>query len=264
MAQNINFSYFILVLMFSGGVYSFYIFMKWLKHYLLIKDIPTSKIRSAAMGIVELKGTAVPKQLIFSPFSRKACVYYKYRVEEYRKRHSKDGVKYSWDQIASGEKRISFHLEDDTGRALVMPDKAEIMIPVKSKMYQSHAMALGTDRKFFKRLEENFSSKDLDLASLGIKSRNPGMNMVGDRRFFEYYIEPSEALYVLGSAFSSIKDGVDLVISGGKDEKTFLISNKSEKSLLKLTKFKIFFSLFLSASLIAASVALFLKLQNII
>ena len=74
-----------------------------------------------------------------------------------------------------------------------MPDKAEIMIPVKSKMYQSHAMALGTDRKFFKRLEENFSSKDLDLASLGIKSRNPGMNMVGDRRFFEYYIEPSEA-----------------------------------------------------------------------
>lgn len=264
MVKNIDLHYFIFAFMLAGGVYSFYIFVKKLKHYLLIKDIPTSKIRSAAMGIVELKGKTVPKHLIFSPFSRKSCVYYRYRVEEYRKRHSKDGIRYSWEQIASGEKRISFYLEDETGKALIMPDEAEIMAPVKAKRYQSHAMAIGMDRKFFKHFEENFASKDVDLKSLGITDRHSGMNMVGDRRFFEHYIEPEEKLYILGSAFSSKKDGISIVVSSGKNEKTFIISNKSEKSLLKFTKFRIIFSLIASILLVGFSVAGFLRLKNII
>ncbi len=264
MTKNISFQYFIFAAMLLGGGFSFYIFAKRLKHYLLIKDVPTSKVRSAAMGLVELKGKVSPKQLLFSPFSRKACIYYKYRVEEYRKRNSKNGARYSWDQIASGEKRVSFHLDDDTGRTLVMPDKAEFILPIRSKLFQGHSMARNMDRKVFKLLEDNFSSTEVDMNYWGVTTKRSGINMVGDRRFFEYYVEPGESLYILGSASSTIKDDVNIVVNSGENEETFLISNKSEKSLLKAMKFKIFFALLASIALFAASVTGFLKLKNII
>ena len=53
----------------------------------LIENIPTSKIRSIAMGLVEISGRVVKSKNnnLKSPFSQNDCVYYKCTIEEYRR-----------------------------------------------------------------------------------------------------------------------------------------------------------------------------------
>jgi hypothetical protein len=48
----------------------------------LIADTPTSKVRSLAMGRVELQGTVEPIGETFTaPFSNDECVLYRYSIE---------------------------------------------------------------------------------------------------------------------------------------------------------------------------------------
>ncbi|MFH1770987.1 MAG: hypothetical protein ABH828_05545 [archaeon] len=95
-----------------------------MKQKQMIENIPTSKIRSIAMGLVEIKGIAEPfrKKLLKSPFSEKDCVYYRYTVEEYRS----SGKNSRWVTIASGQSNDFFNLTDDTGTVLVDPKGAEV------------------------------------------------------------------------------------------------------------------------------------------
>jgi hypothetical protein len=49
----------------------------------LIESIPTSTIRSLALGLVEISGQAQPAEsLLSAPFSGLPCVFYSYAVEE--------------------------------------------------------------------------------------------------------------------------------------------------------------------------------------
>ena len=69
----------------GGGVFLFIKGFQWNKTLRLIKDTPTSKVRSLAMGFAEIFGTVVkPKQALKTPFSNKACVYYTYQIQELR------------------------------------------------------------------------------------------------------------------------------------------------------------------------------------
>ena len=61
----------------GGGAVFFYGFNR-MKRFQLMNDTPTSKIRSMAMGLVEIKGKASAKKYLNAPFSRDECVYYKY------------------------------------------------------------------------------------------------------------------------------------------------------------------------------------------
>ena len=45
----------------------------------LIEDTPTSRVRSMALGRVELAGSAVGKADLEAPFTGTPCVYYRYR-----------------------------------------------------------------------------------------------------------------------------------------------------------------------------------------
>jgi hypothetical protein len=46
-----------------------------------IENVPTSRIRSAAIGLCEIKGVAQPLRPLVTPFSLMPCVYYEYRME---------------------------------------------------------------------------------------------------------------------------------------------------------------------------------------
>lgn len=108
---------FILAVMgFFAGVSSFYKGFLLLKKKRLIENTPTSKIRSIAMGLVEVYGKVVPynENLLMSQFSKKKCVYYRYIVEELRGGKSKN-----WETIQKSEEAVPFYLQDDTGSVLV-------------------------------------------------------------------------------------------------------------------------------------------------
>ena len=69
-----------------------------------IADVATSRIGSAAQGYVEIVGRAstTPSELIVSPLSGIACIWYRYRV------YSKDGNRGEWREIDSGTSATTF------------------------------------------------------------------------------------------------------------------------------------------------------------
>jgi len=81
-----------------------------------IENTPTSKIRSVAMGMVEVKGEAVRKYALLSPMSHTPCVFY--RLTKYQRR----GRDYQWRITSvSSSNNVPFYIEDETGRVEVNP-----------------------------------------------------------------------------------------------------------------------------------------------
>ena len=97
-----------------------------------IADIATSRIGSAAQGYVELYGRASvnPENLIKSPLSGIACIWFRYRV------YSKDNRDREWREISSGVSDTTFEITDRTGKCQVDPDFAEVVSPERRVTYQ--------------------------------------------------------------------------------------------------------------------------------
>jgi hypothetical protein len=87
----------------------------------LIENTPTSKIRSVAMGMVEIKGTARRQYALISPMANLACVYY--RLTRYNRDKNNNLVVSS----ISSSGQVPFWVEDETGRISVMPEGASVI-----------------------------------------------------------------------------------------------------------------------------------------
>ena len=190
----------------------------------LIENIPTSKIRSIAMGLAEIFGQVIPikERILKSPFTDKECVYYQFTIEEYRS----SGKNSQWVTIKKGEQRDLFYLKDDTGKVMIDPTGATIEAR-KNFEYQS---GLGKDppEQVIRFLTVN------NLAHEGFFGLNKTM------RYHETIIIPDDTLYIMGTAgenpFNKEVTGnhVDsIIIQKGKYEKHYYISDKSEKQILK-------------------------------
>ncbi len=91
----------------------------------LIENIPTSTIRAAAMGLVEVKGIARPFHgTAQTPFSKEDSVFYHYKIEEYRS----SGKSGSWVTLKEFSTPDWFSLEDATGKILINPVSAELYL----------------------------------------------------------------------------------------------------------------------------------------
>lgn len=98
----------------------------------MINDVPTSRIRSAPQGYVELsgRGLLMDGPAIVSPISGRTCVWYRYRVEG-----ADPSRRGAWEIIDSGESTEVFWLEDGTGRVAVDPEGAEVTAGTKAIWY---------------------------------------------------------------------------------------------------------------------------------
>lgn len=89
-------------------------------HYLRLKrqleNLPTSKIRSVALGLVEVHGRARRKYAVVSPMTQQPCVFY--RLRKLRRNHENQ----SWEEYSTSDcGPVPFAIEDDTGRLTVDP-----------------------------------------------------------------------------------------------------------------------------------------------
>mgnify|MGYP001213528503 FL=1 len=150
-------------LMFCGGF-----------HYLHLKrqveNTPTSKVRSVAMGMVEVKGKAIRQYALISPKTNIACAWY--RLTNYRREGNKNWVISS---VKSSE-TVPFLLEDETGRIVVDPAGATVRAGNK---------------------KEGFSSRNSISLAADYSDRN------GSEKWVEEIIYEGTNLYVLG--FASVK-----------------------------------------------------------
>jgi len=202
----------------------------------LIRNTPTSKIRSMAMGLVEVKGTTkVADEPLESPFSGEACVFYKYEVEEYKQR----GKRRHWVTIDEGRNGASFYVDDGTGQVLVDPRGADLEVPADGTIHVD-----GGETPPFKVAEfiadnDNVDSEDSSV-DLGIAEVDTGNN----RRYTEYFVTPGEDVYVFGKAMErpsfegSARNEDNIVINQDNHTPMFMISDSSEKELVSSLQWK--------------------------
>lgn len=95
-----------------------------LKRARFIEDTPTSRIRSAAQGYVELHGSgrSMEGQPIIGPLTERPCTWWSYQIERYER----SGKNSHWRTIRKGVSDGFFEIVDDTGHCLIDPDGAEV------------------------------------------------------------------------------------------------------------------------------------------
>jgi hypothetical protein len=204
------------------GIFTFYKGLMKFKKKKLIEDIPTSAVRSIAMGLVEIFGQVVPSKgsIIVSPLTNKDCVYYTYEIEEY----IRSGKRSRWVTVKKGSEGVHFFLKDKTGLVLVEPNGAEIEIK-NDFFFESR---IGRDPP---QIVKDFMKKS-KMSFEGLFGTNKTM------RFTECVICPGDNVYILGDAAdnpyvqeATAKSNVDdIMICKGDD--AFYISDESEKELL--------------------------------
>ncbi len=185
----------------------------------LIESLPTSTIRSLALGLVEISGQAQPEaSLLFSPFSGVPCVFFAYAVEE----HVGSGKHARWETVAKGTSEQPFFVRDTTGRVLVVPLGAELILPDER-----------THRNNW--LGELPPTTIAGLNRLGVSTDR----WIGSKtlRCREAFIQQDEPVYVLGTAHEQqgagarVENHARLYIGNSQDHE-FIISDRSEKDLV--------------------------------
>ena len=212
----------------------------------LIESIPTSTIRSLALGLVEISGRAQPEyQVLSSPFSGFPCVFYTYAVEE----RIGSGKHTRWETIAKGTSDHPFFIKDATGRVLVVPLDAELILQDERIVRNDWLGALPP-------------TTIAGLNRLGISTeRWLGSNTLRCR---ESFIPPEMQVYVLGTAHEHrgatehVENAARLYIGSHRDH-AFIISDRSEKDLLSHLRWQMWAYAAGGLALTASCVTIFVK-----
>jgi len=154
----------------------FLIWKKSFQHARVMEDMPTSKVRSAAQGFVELAGTqqAIDDTPLSAPLSGSACTWWSYRIEKKkRKSNAKGGTRHEWVTIEKDTSVGFFTLRDDTGEVLVNPRGADVLPSEKKVWYGDAKRPIGV---------------------------TPGWGVGASRRYryTERLMRPGEPIYALG------------------------------------------------------------------
>ena len=134
----------------AAVVYSFWYACKsWAKNRAIV-DTPTSRIRSAAQGYVELSGRGMLPADAHNrgPLTGLPCTWWRYKIEDRGNRGASRinsswrwgdpfSSFWSWSSVDSGTSTASFLLDDGTGRCLVDPRGAEVFPGVTTVWYGS-------------------------------------------------------------------------------------------------------------------------------
>ena len=104
----------------------------------LIEDMPTSLLRSAAQGYIEVEGSAhlMEGPPILCPLTSTRCVWWRYKVEQKQTTTDSRGrSKTTWVTVDSGRSDDSFLLDDGTGRCVVDPVGASVIPTLTRRWY---------------------------------------------------------------------------------------------------------------------------------
>lgn len=164
----------------AGGGYLFYRGFRMLQRKRLILNTPTSKIRSASIGLVEISGLAVGPYTITAPLTNVPCYYYQtiaWQMEQ-------SGKSKKWKKVAEESLHVSFFLDDNTARVLVDPQGAEMDIHCD----------------FHEEFNGSFFSSQPDLpANVSSFLARHGVSVDDKIKVDEFCIKPKNALFILGT-----------------------------------------------------------------
>ena len=222
------------------GPWLFYVGFKAWRVRRLINATPASRIRSMAMGLVELNGSVSERSRVSAPFSGRPCAYWEIEIAT---RSSRGEGSNSWSTVHRNRSGQPFYLRDDTGTALVYPQGAECHMPFG---IEEHTHGLGVPEPYSGYMDQQ-----------GLVMR--GVWALGPMRFRERVLEDDALVFVLGRAFPraeshpiswdeepveatgtdgmaatrlrTLDAGVQGVVRRGTQDPVFVISQTSEKTM---------------------------------
>ena len=189
----------------AAGFYFAFVFFRRAR---VIEDTPTSRIRSAAQGYVELigYGATIEGPEIVAPLSKIPCTWYRYKVERLGEKHDR--------VVDSGVSEELFMLVGKTGSCVIDPDGAIVTPTVKKSWYSS--------------------SYHNDDSMLGGISRR--------YRFTEERMHPGDSLYAIGffrsvggahETFNTAQEVRELLANWKKDpEKMLSLFDKNKDGVI--------------------------------
>jgi len=210
----------------------------------LIENTPTARIRSMAMGLVEVNGMVTGRSAMTAPFSGRSCAFWQVDVAV---RSGKRG----WRVVHRNQSGNPFFLKDDTGTALVYPQGAECRVQFQ---VSEECLGLGLPPCYDEYLKQHAPA-------------HSALWRIGGLRFRERVLEDGQRVYVLGTAMPRsrahvVSEGEELAATGtggfwsvqhrlldesvvanirrGTNEPTFLISQSSERELTLMLALKAF------------------------
>lgn len=109
--------------------------IKRLSEARFLLNTPTSKIRSAAQGYVELYGVlrVLDEGQVSARLTGTPCLWWRFRVE----RFEREGKQRRWRVIDSGVSSAWLRLQDATGECLINPTGAEVRPVVRQVWYDA-------------------------------------------------------------------------------------------------------------------------------
>jgi len=213
------------------------------KRYTLITGTETSFISGILGGLVEVKGTIVPKEseLLESPWTRTACIYYRFKVEE--KRHRTTGRNRTssyWHKIIDDREYAKCAVDDGTGTIVVDLEEADLVLD-RDAHATSGLFASGPPG-----IEEVLNER------YGQSSR--GLIFNKSMRYHETVLEPGDEIYVLG----------DVTVTGGGEwritsrDHPLIVSDRGERGATRRFFWQAILSM-IGAVVVAAVVLSFLR-----
>jgi len=110
------------------GLICLYYALRFLQNIRKLETTPTSKIRSAAQGYVELSGYGkpLPTTPVYSRIHQQPCLWYQTTIEERQTFQNGEVARNSFKVIRQDRSQSCFILRDNTGECLVDPAGADI------------------------------------------------------------------------------------------------------------------------------------------
>jgi len=163
----------------AGGLYFFSIGFQLLARKRLLLATPNSRIRSAALGLVEINGVATGPHTMPAPITGKPC--FLYRTIAWQR---SEGKNHDWQKAADETLHLPFFVDDTTGKMLIEP--------------------LGADLDLRRNFREEYSASmfftSFDVPpQVGAFLARHGVSTDHELRIEEYSIKPGDPLFVAGT-----------------------------------------------------------------
>lgn len=186
-----------------------------LAHKRLMEDMPTTRLRAAAQGYLELGGEArlLDGEPIVAPLTGRTCCWYRFKVERRNRGHGRHGRDHNrWQRVDGGESSAIFMLDDGTGRCAVDPEGASITPSLRNVWYGNSQLP--------PRLTVRKSRWGGALAG----------QFGGGYRYTEEVIVPASPLYALG--FFRTHGGAATPLDTSQDASALLREWKADRGAL--------------------------------
>ena len=286
------------------GVILFIFGFKKYREYRLLADTPRVPVRSVAMGLSHVAGNSTGGEPLTSPLTQVACYYYEVKVEKKVKRDKQETweethreraevpfylqddtgailvnpqqAEYNLPRAFWGELRPPALLsighaprKVDESLGVPPPTDEHLRAYLNGQFSQMRAAVQASGMPGAKVLDKGLAVAE-KMQMLGVSIGAGGISMdFGNHtyRFTEYCLPAGRPTNVLGTCTENpnpADEGDRNLIKKGENEKTFLISTKTEEKLEGSLRLQAFVMIFLGAVLILGGAALGLHAAHMI